>query len=144
MWSWPRSRRRIASRTPISGEHFVTNCRHRLAGASVVEMSRRRFSFTVGQLAAAAVLLIAVSGWFTFPFPGTPDVADEVADYDSTVSDAAFDRVPVSDLAAARMDDAGHDAGSRISRQTLDDNRARLDPATVKLVEEDCDHRARP
>jgi len=83
------------------------------------------------------VLLIAVSGWFTFRFTAAREVVDQAADRDPNVSDAAFDRVPVSDLAAARMDDAGYDAAVAEMKQTLDDNRARLDPATVKVVEED-------
>jgi hypothetical protein len=103
----------------------------------IVEMSRRRFSFTVSQLAAAAVLLIAVSGWLTFRLMARSDAVAQVASDDSTTGHDPFDRVPVADLAAARMDDAGYDAAVADFKATLDENRGRLDPATVKVVEED-------
>ena len=103
----------------------------------VVEITRRRVSFTLGQLAAAAVLLIAVSGWLTFRFLAPHAPANQVADSAPAVNDELFDRLPVSDLAAARMDDAAYDAAVADLKETLEENRAQLDPATVKTVEED-------
>ncbi len=97
----------------------------------------RRVSFSVTQLAAAAVLLIAVSGlvtWQTMVLrtAPTPQPAADPAD--------AVDRndhAPLAELAAARLDDPEYDRTVADMKQTLEAGRAQLDPATVKIVEED-------
>jgi len=104
------------------------------ASQRIATISRRRFSFTFGQLAAAAVLLIAVSGWIAVRFLSAP--AGRVENRTETTDDT-FDRLPVSNLAAARFDDPGYDAAVNDLEATLEENRAALDPATVKLVEDD-------
>jgi anti-sigma factor RsiW len=97
-------------------------------------ISRRRFSFTVSQLAAAAVLLIAVSGWIALR---VLPAGNELADSRIETTDDAYDRLPVSDLAAARFDDPGYDAAVADLKATLEESRAALDPATVQVVEDD-------
>jgi hypothetical protein len=92
---------------------------------------------TVWQLAAAAVLLIAVSGGMAVRFLAPSPVDNASVAGGAETADGGFDRLPVSDLAAARMDDPAYDAAIADLKATLEDNRGALDPATVKVVEDD-------
>lgn len=101
----------------------------------IVSISRRRFSLPLWQLAAAAVLLIAVSGWmavrFLAPAPaGNESLASRADSGDGSDRSAA-------DVAAVRLDDPAYDAAIADLKATLDETRSALDPATVKVVEDD-------
>lgn len=87
---------------------------------------RRRFSFTLPQLAAAAVILIALSGGLVYLFrPAPAPLATEVAE-----TAAAGDRiVPV------RLSDPHYDGAVADLQRTLEAGRGRLDPGTVRVVE---------
>lgn len=87
----------------------------------------RRLSFTLPQLAAAAVILMALSGglaYFVRPAPAPPTT--EVAE-----SAAAGDRI-----VAARLSDPHFEGAVADLQRTLEAGRGRLDPETVRVVEQ--------
>jgi len=103
----------------------------------IATIGRRRFSIAVWQFAAAAVVLIAVSGWMAVRFLSPAPAADNVTAGASDAVDSGIDRHPVSDLTAARLDDPAYDEAIADLKATLDDKRTALDPATVTVVEDD-------
>jgi len=91
----------------------------------------RRFSFSLPQLAAASVLLAMVSGWAAIRFmprevSRPPDVA--VAPPPAQTGEVV--------LTAFSSNDAGYDAAVADLERTLLEQRARLDPETIKVVED--------
>ena len=125
---------------------------------SVVPFSRRetrRFTFTLPQLAAAAALLIAVSGglaWQTAQRTAARDVREDASGARAAGSqgagsspDAAPSATPAnvegtgaSDFARAEtvsMADAQYDAAVADLERALKADRARLDASTIAIVE---------
>lgn len=88
---------------------------------------RRRFSFTLPQLAAAAVILMALSGGLVHLLrPSPAPLATEVAE-----TAAPGDRiVPV------RLSDPQYEGAVADLQRTLEAGRGRLDPETVRVVEQ--------
>jgi anti-sigma factor RsiW len=98
--------------------------------------ARRRFSFTWPELIAASVLLVLVSGWAALrmnrPAPtGTETRADlQVRQPGRADLQAGPDVVPVN------FDDTEYDAAVADLQRALQSGRGQLDPATVKIVEQ--------
>jgi anti-sigma factor RsiW len=99
----------------------------------------RRFSFTLPQLAAAAVLLIAVSSgvaWRLHPSrsPGASDTPGTLGTLDRTLSaDPSADQIRAVPVSLA---DAQYDAAVVDLERALAKGRGRLDKATIAIVEE--------
>jgi anti-sigma factor RsiW len=95
--------------------------------------ARRRFSFTWPELVAASLLLVLVSGWaalrLTIDRPA-PRSADLEVRPNATESVARPDVVPAS------FDDTEYDAAVADLQRALQSGRGQLDPATVKVVQE--------
>jgi anti-sigma factor RsiW len=91
---------------------------------------RRRFSFTWPELIAASVLLVLVSGWAALRM-NTPSSADlQVRQPGNADIQAGPDVVPAS------VDDTEYDAAVTDLQRALQSGRGQLDPATVKIVEQ--------
>jgi|KBSSwiS6_1023812.scaffolds.fasta_scaffold02224_5 hypothetical protein len=88
---------------------------------------RRRFSFTWPELVAASLLLVLVSGLTAMRF-ATNRPAGSSADLQ--VHPERADIVPAS------LDDTEYDAAVADLQRALQSGRGELDPATVKVVEE--------
>ena len=107
----------------------------------------RRFTFTLPQLAAAAALLIAVSGglaWNAAERIGAADPSVSVAQPPQTPQTADADAAsPAAATGAAEfarvenvgMADAQYDAAVADLEKALKDGRARLDASTIAIVE---------
>jgi anti-sigma factor RsiW len=102
--------------------------------------TRRRFSFTWPELIAASVLLVLVSGWAALRM-NTPSSADlQVRRPDS--SDLQVRQPGNADIQAgpdvvpASVDDTEYDAAVADLQRALQSGRGQLDPATVKIVEQ--------
>jgi len=92
--------------------------------------TRRRFSFTWPELIAASVLLVLVSGWAALRM-NTPSSADlQVRQPGNADIQAGPDVVPAS------VDDTEYDAAVADLQRALQSGRGQLDPATVKIVEQ--------
>lgn len=95
--------------------------------------TRRRFSFTWPELIAASLLLVLVSGWAALrmnrPAPGSADlqVRQTVSNPDVQVS---------PEIVPASFDDTEYDAAVADLQRALQSGRGQLDPATVKIVEQ--------
>jgi anti-sigma factor RsiW len=88
---------------------------------------RRRFSFTLPQLAAAGIALMVLSGgmvWLT-------TIGNPQADVPAVAADA-----PRVDIAPVSLADPAFEGAVEDLEQILDQNRARLDPATVRILEQ--------
>jgi hypothetical protein len=103
----------------------------------------RRFSFTVPQIAAASVLLAIISGGATIrlmPRGARPDPLrqNDVAATSSNGSADSQVRPGSSDvsLATVNFDDKEYDAAVADLERALQAGRGRLDPTTVKVVED--------
>ena len=114
---WPGIAARIGAASPTAG---------------VVPLggrSRRRWSFSLPQLAAASIALMAVSGgaaWLLHP-AGVPD---------ATARRAAPAPVPVVTVASGpRAATRGYDAAVADLERVLDAGRGRLDTTTVRVIE---------
>jgi Putative zinc-finger len=100
--------------------------------------ARRRFSFTWPELVAASILLVLVSGWTALqlttnrPQPSRANL--EVGPDRGGVSGQALTSAP--DVVAASFDDTEYDAAVADLQRALQSGRGQLDPATVKVVEE--------
>jgi len=101
---------------------------------------RRRFSFTWPELIAASVLLVLVSGWAALRM-NTPSSADlQVRRPDSAdlqvrqPGNADIQAGP--DVVPASVDDTEYDAAVADLQRALQSGRGQLDPATVKIVEQ--------
>jgi anti-sigma factor RsiW len=102
--------------------------------------TRRRFSFTWPELIAASILLVLVSGWAALRMnrpssadlqvrqPGSTDL--QVRQPGSADLQAGPDVVPAS------VDDTEYDAAVADLQRALQSGRGQLDPATVKIVEQ--------
>ena len=104
--------------------------------------SSRRFSFTMPQIAAASLLLALLSGWAALRFiprNGAVDAPrfDNASSPDSSRGDLQV-RPAVADVtpAAISVDDSEYDAAVAELTRALDNGRGRLDPTTVKVVED--------
>ena len=105
--------------------------------------SPRRISFTLPQLAAAAALLIAVSGTLAVKLTERRDVPAVVAQAPATsVPDATqapvADRTTVADSPVVErisFADAQYDAAVADLEKALKNGRGRLDKATIDIVE---------
>jgi len=102
--------------------------------------TRRRFSFTWPELIAASVLLVLVSGWAALRM-NTPSSADlQVRRPDSAdlqvrqPGNADIQAGP--DVVPASVDDTEYDAAVADLQRALQSGRGQLDPATVKIVEQ--------
>ena len=109
----------------------------------------RRFAFTLPQLAAAAALLIAVSGGVAWQIAARPGWADRLHDTGrDTVAQGsanvaqgfspAGDRTGASDFARVEhvsLADAQYDAAVADLEKALKAGRGRLDASTVAIVE---------
>jgi anti-sigma factor RsiW len=142
---WSGVAERIAS-TPAGGagtNHFVSTA----AAASFRARAARRVSFTLPQLAAASLLLAAVSGGLMWTLRGAPDALPRQTasavdgshtggsgDADPRLSpDAAMPQTMVAPVGLA---DAQYDAAVTDLEKALQHGRNRLDPATVAIVEQ--------
>jgi anti-sigma factor RsiW len=101
--------------------------------------ARRRFSFTWVELLAASVLLMLVSGWAALRL--TNRTATEIRSADIQVrpdgdrgGNQALAALP--DVMPATLDDTEYDAAVADLQQALQSGRGQLDPATVKVVED--------
>lgn len=91
---------------------------------------RRRFAFTMPQLAAAALLLAALSWLAARVLSPAPERAPEVAAGGAQPSDGGAPSVmPVV------FDEQQYDTAIRELQQAIDRGRSRLDPETVAAVE---------
>jgi len=128
-------------------ERIAQPRRSTLLGAALSLSNGRRFSFTVSQLAAAAVVLMAVSGTVVWQLaqrgatvssavaqmPETSPQGDLAAAPETGSNDATTDRrrdivVPVS------LADAQYDAAVADLEKALQHGRGRLDKSTVAIV----------
>jgi anti-sigma factor RsiW len=103
-----------------------------LRGAGRTARAARRFSFSVPQLAAAAVVLMAVSGaavWLVGNRPDTPAVAA------GTIIQSAGGETRSTRTVATRIEPPEYDADVADLERALEQNRAQLDPATVEVIE---------
>ena len=104
----------------------------------------KRFSFTIGQLAAAAVLLIAVSAATAVKL-ATPDVpatqpapaasSPVVQTPDATPAADAQDPRTFSSVTPVSLADAQYDAAVADLEKALKAGRGRLDKSTIEIVE---------
>ena len=97
-----------------------------------------RFSFTLPQLAAAALALMVGSGWLALRLV-TPDVPPAVADArpaDPERSGTAASGQGEPAIIPASFADAQYDAAVADLEAALESGRARLDPSTVTVLEE--------
>jgi predicted anti-sigma-YlaC factor YlaD len=118
---WPPIASRIGAR-PASSEEIVDLARRRPSG--------RRWSFTLPQLAAAGIALMAISGgavWLLRSPSGPPAVAPMItAPTGTPAANASLNRGPSQSYAAAVAD----------LEQVLASGRAQLDSTTVRVIEQ--------
>lgn len=89
--------------------------------------SRRRFSFTLPQLAAAGIALMILSGSIVY----LARTGEPRADFPAMSADRGADAVVPVSLASRQYDSAIADL-----EQALEAGRSRLDPETVKVLEQ--------
>lgn len=117
---WPG----IAQRLERSSEPAVTPLASRRRGAF------RRFSFTLPELAAAAVALMVLSGgavWWAR--------SDGGADRAETTASAGSTSAPADMVLAADKGEAGYAAAIAQLERVFEESKDRLDPETVRAVE---------
>src|SRR5919197_890262 len=100
----------------------------------------RRVSFTLPQLAAAAVLLIAVSAGVAWQFAGRPalrsaEVLRSSGPAIAPASDTFSADRSAGDIAAVSFADAQYDAAVSDLETALQNGRGRLDKTTIAIVE---------
>ena len=112
--------------------------------------TRRRFSFTWPELIAASVLLVLVSGWAALRMnrpssadlqvrqPGSADLqVRQPGTADLQVHQpGGADLQAGPDVVPATFDDTEYDAAVADLQRALQSGRGQLDPATVKIVEQ--------
>jgi anti-sigma factor RsiW len=96
--------------------------------------TRRRFSFTWPELIAASVLLVLVSGWAAVRM-NRPAPTGSSADIQVRQPGGA-DLQAGPDIVPANFDDTEYDAAVADLQRALQSGRGQLDPATVKIVEQ--------
>lgn len=95
--------------------------------------ARRRFSFTWPELIAASLLLVLVSGWAALRLTGSRPAGRSA---DLQVGQPAGGGAVHPDVVPASFDDTEYDAAVADLQRALQSGRGQLDPATVKVVEE--------
>jgi hypothetical protein len=101
----------------------------------------RRFEFTLPQLAAAAALLMAISGTLAVRLaapaaaPGTAGPAATSITERATTSIPLLPETPAFDAAPIGLADAQYDAAVVDLEKALKQGRGRLDSATIAIVE---------
>jgi anti-sigma factor RsiW len=100
----------------------------------------RRFSFTIGQLAAAAVVLMAVSGVLAVkvmapPPSPTGSTASQAAPPPPAVPAAASDATDYPSATPVSFADAQYDAAVTDLEKAVKAGRGRLDQSTIDIVE---------
>ncbi len=122
--------RRLPDGAPVEGVWDGIARQIAAAAPTVVPFERkpqRRFSFTLPQLAAAGIALMVLSGSMVYMARS----GERHADFPAVSADRGTDlAVPVS-LASPHYDSAIADL-----EQTLEAGRSRLDPETVKVLEQ--------
>jgi hypothetical protein len=99
---------------------------------AAVPARRRRFAFTVPQLAAASLLLAALSGWLTIRvLSPSRQIGPAVA----SSSGQPIDGSAGASLTPVAFDEQQYDAAIRELQDAIDRGRSRLDPETVAAVE---------
>jgi anti-sigma factor RsiW len=98
--------------------------------------TRRRFSFTWPELIAASILLVLVSGWAALRMNrSAPGRTESSADLQVRPPGGA-DLQTGPDVVPANFDDTEYDAAVADLQRALQSGRGQLDPATVKIVEQ--------
>ena len=108
--------------------------------------TRRRFSFTWPELIAASVLLVLVSGWAALrmnnPAPSRTESSADLQGRQPGSADLQVRQPGSADLQAgpevvpANFDDTEADASFAALQRAPQSGRGQLDPATVKIVEQ--------
>jgi putative zinc finger protein len=123
--------RAVAARIEAGGASRVTPFRAPAA---------RRFAFTLPQLAAASLLIAAMSGGLAWSLADRAAKASRAVSRDAAVS-APVDPRPVddafvrADVETVSLADAQYDAAVVDLERALKQGRGRLDPATIATVE---------
>jgi anti-sigma factor RsiW len=129
---WPGVARRTVDAPPAE--------RGSVAPFPQAARSRRRISFTPPQLAAAAVLLAALSSGLAWQFRGTqadPALTDRPATAGSATAGASADSIGAGGaILPVSLGDQEYDAAVSDLEKTLEAGRAVLDPATIAIVEQ--------
>jgi hypothetical protein len=117
--------------TPPAGDLWPAIAARIASGPRATAPPRRRFTFTMPQLAAAAVLLAALSGWLAVR------VLSPVSERGAAVTAGG---APANDVGGASVtpvafDEQQYDTAIRELQQAIDRGRSQLDPETVASVE---------
>jgi tetratricopeptide (TPR) repeat protein len=94
--------------------------------------ARRRFAFTVPQLAAASLLLVALSGWLAVRMLSPAPPRDTAS---ATGGSQPRDGSGSGSLTPVAFDEQQYDTAIRELQEAIDRGRSRLDPETVAAVE---------
>ena len=99
--------------------------------------ARRRFSFTWPELVAASLLLVLISGWAALRLTTGHDVrSTSVQARPDSGGPGGLDRSPAGpDAVPASFEDKEYDAAVADLQRALESGRGQLDPATVKVLE---------
>lgn len=100
--------------------------------------SRRRFSFTAAQLAAAAVLLVVTSAglsWLIQMRTRNVTAPNQVASSSTTPVSTTSPGEPSAAIRLANFADVPYDAAVADLQRALKEGRGRLDPKTVDVLE---------
>ncbi|HEX6309959.1 MAG TPA: zf-HC2 domain-containing protein [Longimicrobiales bacterium] len=122
---WPGIEAAIGGRAPAAAGR--TPDVHR----TVIVHRARRFSFSLPQLAAAAVMLMAISGAAVWLIRGAPDAP--AATTGTVVQSAGGSEPSVRTVAAQVEPQYANDIAAL--EATLEESRTRLDPATIEVIE---------
>jgi hypothetical protein len=130
-----RSATALAERAATAGSATTVSDR----SAKAFALRTRRITFTLPQLAAAAVLVAAVSGGIVWraverTAPRAQDQA-AVAGPAAPASDPVADQEDVNRIVPVSMADAQYDAAVADLEGALKQGRGRLDAATIAIVE---------
>jgi len=102
--------------------------------------TRRRFSFTWPELIAASILLVLVSGWAALrmnrPAPSRAGLQTGSSADVQVRQPGGVDLHVGPDAVPANFDDSEYDAAVGDLQRALQSGRGQLDPATVKIVEQ--------
>jgi anti-sigma factor RsiW len=102
-----------------------------------VRAGRRRFSFTMPQLVAAGLALMVLSGGLVWVARlGDPRASLPPALAESAIAPPGSGSEPEAEPIRLRLGDADYDQAVADLEQALDAGRGRLDPETVRILEE--------
>jgi hypothetical protein len=112
----------------------VSSAPERAAGTFLFRrlMSARRFSFTLPQLAAASLAIMLLSGGVVWMARS----GDPRADFEPVSAHGSTPPLRPTTITPADFSDTQYDAAVADLEQTLEAGRTRLDPATVRILEE--------